>query len=102
MIRWLLHVAGIDTQASFAYDAWSGFIPAALAFVSATAIVASAVSFYHRWSCQHAWWCPRHGKHELADPQTSETHHYCHAHHPGPRSRRWTPAERRSIWLRQQ
>jgi hypothetical protein len=73
-MHWLLHVLGVDTQQSYAYDAWSGCIPALL--TSAT-ISAATAAFLRRHNCEvHR--CPRLGRHA-----TAAGHRVCRRHSPG-------------------
>lgn len=54
-MHWLIHVLGIDTQQSFAYDFWSGCGTQLPSLVLAAA-------WLHRANCHHPR-CPRIGKH---------------------------------------
>lgn len=68
-VHWLVHLLGIDTQASWAYDYWSGCGTQLPSLVLAAA-------WYHRSNC-HARRCLRVGKH------THEGTPYCARHRPG-------------------
>lgn len=54
---WLVHVLGIDTQQSWAYDYWSGVGTQ----VSLPNVVLAVL--WYRHNCCHRPWCPRMGKH---------------------------------------
>lgn len=96
----LRHALGFDTQGSMSYAFTSGPGPFLEGLFSTVAIVASAVAFYHRWSCRYSWWCFRHGHHALTDPDTAETRHYCHVHHPGVKRKHWTRDHIEDVWRR--
>lgn len=72
-MHWLLHVLGVDTQQSYAYDAWSGCIPALL---TSTTICAATAAFLRRHNCEVRH-CPRLGRHA-----TAAGHRVCRRHHP--------------------
>lgn len=67
-MHWILHVTGIDTQASPFYDFWSGF-GACMAWIG------TAVAVTLRHNCHHHW-CPRIGRFKDGDSL------YCRRHHP--------------------
>ena len=67
---WLIHLLGIDTQQSWAYDFWSGV---ATQLPLPNWII--AIIWYRRHNC-HAKGCPRLGKHQ------HEGTGYCRHHHP--------------------
>lgn len=64
----LIHLLGIDTQASWAYDFWSG-----IGTQIAPAVLAGA--WWHRNNC-HRPRCPRIGRH------TTDAGHWCRHHRP--------------------
>lgn len=79
MIHWLIHLLGIDTQQSWAYDFWSGFGPC---LISATTLGAGVWAFVRSRNC-HVHRCWRIGRHRVAGTE----HVVCRHHHPDPRVR---------------
>ena len=69
-MHWLLHILGIDTQQSYAYDFWSGF-------GTQISLIIGGIALYRKHNC-HGPWCPRIGKHQYQGTP------YCKFHHPQP------------------
>jgi hypothetical protein len=67
MIHFLLHVTGIDTQQSMAYDFWSGIATQASLLFAGLAVV-------RRNNC-HERWCPRVGRHVVDGSPWCNRHH---------------------------
>lgn len=93
---------GFNDQITPRYGFTSGVGPMILAFFLSLGVFFTAAHAYRSWTCQHSVWCYRHADHDLTDPDTGETHKYCHRHHPGTRSHRWSWEERLDIHRRSQ
>lgn len=74
MFHWVVHVLGIDTQQSWAYDAWSGCIPA---LFTGTGLSAGLWAFLRHRNC-HVRGCWRLGHRKV--PGTD--HLVCRRHAP--------------------
>lgn len=94
--HWFFHVTGIDTQTSYFYDAVSGAVPC----LALLALIAGAIGAFRHWNCHATWWCWRHAKHVLTDPETGESHALCWRHHPGQRHKHWKPHHIEDVWRR--
>lgn len=99
-VHWLIHGLGIDSQVSYFYDFTSGSGPMLLTLLLGAGVIGGWFVAYRKLTCEHSFWCARHRLHDLTDPDTSETHRYCHRHFPGKRSHHWHPAERLAVWER--
>ncbi len=74
MPHWLIHLLGIDTQQSWAYDFWSGIGPCIIAFVS---LGLTSLTVYLVFNC-HVTGCKRVGRFPAAGGQYKT----CRRHHP--------------------
>lgn len=73
-MHWLVHILGIDTQQSWAYDAWSGCIPA---LFTGTGLATGLWAFLRHRNCAvHGCW--RLARHKV--PGTD--HVVCGRHRP--------------------
>lgn len=99
-VHWLMHVTGIDSQASYFYDFTSGVGPMLVTLLLGAGIISGWIIAYRKLTCEHSFFCYRHRLHDLTDPATGETHRYCHRHHPGGRSHSWDEALRGQVHAR--
>lgn len=77
MWHWLLHILGIDTQASDWYDLWSGF--GAVTMASAPLWI-MAIATLRKHNC-HKHRCWRIGRHHFIDEHGHDKY-MCRHHHP--------------------
>ena len=66
-MHWLIHILGIDTQQSWAYDFWSGIATQASLLLAGAAIV-------RKHNCHHPW-CPRISRHTVDGTPWCDHHH---------------------------
>ena len=74
--HWIVHILGIDTQQSWAYDFWSGIGPC---LISLVALGLTSLTVYLVFNC-HQFGCKRVGRYPVAGGQ----YRTCRKHHPDP------------------